>query len=50
MTDIDNIDNATYKGTIVLDNFDVGTFINRKDVGKVTMDVDVDGKGFIENI
>ena len=48
MTNIDNIDNATYKGTIILDNFDVGSFLNRKDVGKVTMDVDVDGKGFVE--
>jgi TamB, inner membrane protein subunit of TAM complex len=48
MTDIDTIDNATYKGNIVLDNFDVGSFLNRNDVGKVTMDVDVDGKGFVE--
>jgi hypothetical protein len=48
MTDINTIDNATYKGNIVLDNFDVGSFLNRKDIGKVTMDVDVDGKGFVE--
>ncbi|WP_344816431.1 translocation/assembly module TamB domain-containing protein [Flavobacterium cheonanense] len=48
MTDIDNIDNASYSGNIVLDNFDVGSFLNRKDVGKVSMDVDVDGKGFVE--
>lgn len=48
MTDIDTIDNATYKGNIVLDDFDVGSFLNQKDIGKVTMDVDVDGKGFIE--
>lgn len=48
MTDIDAIDNATYKGTIILDNFDVGSFLNQKEVGKVTMDFDVDGKGFIE--
>ena len=48
MTDIDNIDNASYSGNIVLDNFDVGSFLNRKDIGKVSMDVDVDGKGFVE--
>ena len=48
MTNIDNIDNASYSGNIVLDNFDVGSFLNRSDLGKVTMDVDVDGKGFIE--
>lgn len=48
MTDIDNIDKATYKGNIILDNFDVGSFLNRKDVGKVTMDIDVYGKGLVE--
>lgn len=48
MTDIDNIDNAKYNGNIILDNFDLGTFIGRKDLGKVSMDVDVDGKGFTE--
>ena len=48
MTNIDNIDSANYKGNIVLDNFDVGSFLNRKDIGKVSMDVDVDGKGFTE--
>ncbi|WP_395043202.1 translocation/assembly module TamB domain-containing protein [Flavobacterium sp.] len=48
MTNINNIDNATYAGTILLDNFDIGTFLNRKDVGKVSLDIDVDGKGFTE--
>ncbi len=48
MTNLDNIDNASYRGNITLDNFDVGVFLNRKDVGSVSMDVDVDGKGFIE--
>lgn len=48
MTDIDNIDNASYDGNIVLDNFDVGAFTNRKDFGRVSMDVDVKGKGFTE--
>lgn len=48
MTNIDNIDNASYSGTIALDNFDIGSFLNRSDVGKVTMTADVDGKGFTE--
>ncbi|WP_298116957.1 translocation/assembly module TamB domain-containing protein [Flavobacterium sp.] len=48
MTNIDNIDNAKYSGNIVLDNFDLGTFLNQKDIGRVTLDVDVDGKGFTE--
>ncbi|HJS00620.1 MAG TPA: translocation/assembly module TamB domain-containing protein [Flavobacterium sp.] len=48
MTNIDFIDKAAYTGNVVLENFDVGTFLNRKDLGKVTMDIDVDGKGFTE--
>ncbi len=48
MTNIDNIDNASYNGVVTLKNFDIGTFLNRKDIGKVTMSADVDGKGFTE--
>ncbi|APA00648.1 translocation/assembly module TamB domain-containing protein [Flavobacterium commune] len=48
MTNIDFIDKATYTGNVVFENFDVGTFLNREDLGKVTMDVNVDGKGFTE--
>lgn len=48
MTNIDFIDKAAYTGNVVFENFDVGTFLNRKDLGKVSMDIDVDGKGFTE--
>ncbi|WP_081824682.1 translocation/assembly module TamB domain-containing protein [Flavobacterium seoulense] len=48
MTNIDFIDKATYTGNVVFEGFDVGTFLNRKDLGKVTMDVNVDGRGFTE--
>lgn len=48
MTNIDFIDKATYTGNVVFENFDIGTFLNREDLGKVTMDVNVDGKGFTE--
>jgi hypothetical protein len=48
MTNINMIDNAKYSGNLILDNFDVGSFLNRKDIGKVTLDVNVDGKGFTE--
>ena len=48
LTNIDNIDNASYIGTINLDNFDLGSFLNRTEVGKVTLDLTVDGKGFTE--
>lgn len=45
---IDNIDNAAYKGTIILENFDVGTLLNKKEIGKVSLNLDVDGKGFTQ--
>lgn len=48
MTNIDNIDNAKYVGNVQLKNFDLGTFLNRKDFGITTFDIDVDGKGFTE--
>lgn len=48
MSNIDNIDNAKYNGNIVLENFNIGSFLNRKDLGKVSLDLDVDGKGFTE--
>jgi hypothetical protein len=47
MERIDFIDKASYAGKIVLDDFDIGTLLERKDLGKVTMNIDVDGIGFI---
>ncbi|RZJ29633.1 MAG: translocation/assembly module TamB [Flavobacterium sp.] len=48
MTSIDDIDKAKYKGYVVLENFNVGAFLERKDLGIVTLDLDVDGQGFKE--
>ncbi|MDN3677328.1 translocation/assembly module TamB domain-containing protein [Flavobacterium paronense] len=48
MSDMNNIDNAKYNGNIILDNFDVGAMINDKTIGKVSMNIDVDGKGFTQ--
>ncbi len=42
----DFIDNATYKGKIILDDFNIGELLDRKDVRKVSMNIDVDGVGF----
>jgi hypothetical protein len=41
-------DKAAYVGNVVLENFDLGTLLDRKDVGKVSLNLDVDGKGFSE--
>ena len=46
MSKIDNIDNALYEGNIVLDEFDIGTFLNDPKLGDVSLNLDVDGKGF----
>lgn len=48
MTNIDFIDKASYTGNVILENFDVGKVLGRKDLGNVSMNVDVDGKGFTE--
>ena len=41
-------DKAAYVGNVVLDNFDLGTLLDRKDIGKVSLNLDVDGQGFSE--
>lgn len=46
MTRIDDIDNASYKGNVILEAFDVGKLLGEKDLEKVTLNIDVDGKGF----
>jgi hypothetical protein len=48
MNNLQNIDNASYEGIVVLDNFNVGSLLNQKDIGYVSMNVVVNGKGFTE--
>lgn len=43
---IDIIDKASYQGNVILENFDIGTLIEQQDLGRITMNIDVDGKGF----
>ncbi len=50
MQNIDNIDNASYQGNIQLANFDLGTLLSEKNLGKATLDLDVDGKGFTQKL
>lgn len=47
ITNINDIDNATYNGKIVLDTFNLGKFINDAKVGQVSLDINVNGKGFL---
>ncbi|GAA4231014.1 translocation/assembly module TamB domain-containing protein [Postechiella marina] len=44
---IDDIDNANYTGNIVLEEFDLGSFIDDTTVGLTSLNLDVNGTGFI---
>jgi len=46
MTNIGNIDNASYFGHIKINEFDLGKILNDSIIGRVSMEADVDGKGF----
>lgn len=46
MKNVDDIDNASYKGNVIFDELLMGNIINDPKVGKVSMNADVDGKGF----
>ncbi|MFB9108698.1 translocation/assembly module TamB domain-containing protein [Flavobacterium gyeonganense] len=46
MNNIDFIDKASYSGNIILNDFDLGTLLQRKDIGKTTLNLNVDGIGF----
>ncbi|GAA6766971.1 translocation/assembly module TamB domain-containing protein [Flavobacterium sp. CGRL1] len=48
MNNMDFIDKASYSGNIVLDNFNIGALLGQKDVGRTTLNLDVDGVGFTE--
>jgi hypothetical protein len=50
INNLDNIDNANYTGNVILDHFDVGQLIGQPDIGKVSLNMSVDGKGFTQNL
>ncbi|MGY0426589.1 MAG: translocation/assembly module TamB domain-containing protein, partial [Polaribacter sp.] len=51
INDIDNIDNASYTGEVALEKFNIGIFFNDPLFGKISLDGDVNGRGFkLDNI
>ncbi len=46
LKDIDNIDNSSYKGSIIMDEFQLGNVLNDEKIKTVSLNLDVDGKGF----
>jgi hypothetical protein len=49
MTKINDIDNASYKGNIIFDEFNIGTFLNDPKLNVTSLNLDIDGKGFAWN-
>jgi len=47
MTNVHTVDDASYVGLISLIDFDLGKFVNNGKFGWATLDVNVEGKGFI---
>lgn len=51
MTNIDDIDNASYSGNVILEQFKIGKLLSKNDLEMVTLNLDVDGRGFkLENL
>ncbi len=46
MTNINNIDDASYRGFVSLIDFDLGALVENPKLGKTTLDVNVEGRGF----
>lgn len=51
LTNIDNIDNASYIGEVEFKGFNIGVFANDPLLGKISLKADVNGSGFnIDNV
>ncbi len=44
--DVYNSENAIYNGKIITENFDIGNFIEQKNLGKISTNINIDGRGF----
>ena len=48
MSNINNIDNASYKGFVSFIDFNIGDFLENETLGKTSLDFNVEGKGFVQ--
>ncbi len=46
LSNIDDIDYASYTGNIIFDEFDIGSFLEDPNLGKMSSNLDVNGLGF----
>jgi hypothetical protein len=44
--DMNQVDKAIYSGNVILDNFDIGSFVDQKDLRTASLNLDIKGKGF----
>lgn len=49
LTDVNQTKQATYRGNVILNDFDLGKIIGQQQLGKTTIDLFVDGKSFDTN-
>ncbi|NQY07812.1 MAG: translocation/assembly module TamB, partial [Flavobacteriaceae bacterium] len=49
LTNIDDIDNASYIGNVIFKDFDLGVLIEDDNFGKTTLNLDVEGHGFTKD-
>jgi hypothetical protein len=47
INEINDIDNAAYKGNVIFSEFDFGKFLDEPSVGRASLNFDVDGNGFV---
>jgi hypothetical protein len=48
INDMDQSDKAAYVGYVVLNEFNIGNLLDNKDLSTVSLNIDIDGKGFSE--
>ncbi|WP_411032180.1 translocation/assembly module TamB domain-containing protein [Spongiimicrobium sp. 3-5] len=48
LSEINDIDNASYKGFVSFIDFDIGEFLNDPRMGKTNLDFNVEGRGFVQ--
>jgi hypothetical protein len=48
INNMDQSDKADYQGYVVLNDFNIGNLLDNKDLSKVSLNLDIDGKGFSE--
>ena len=46
MTHVNDVDNASYRGKVVFEDFNLGELLNDPNIKNTSFDLDVDGKGF----